>query len=135
MTNANINSDVYMKECLKKRVLPFIKSHKGSTLFWPDLASCHYSMKTFTMVQRKYSRICAKIYQSTGLSIIPVVQTYRKILGNCQRNSKEDRKSCQCQQRISKFLDTAARKVSSKVVQNLMLGITRKMRLYLRGSS
>lgn len=46
VTNSNINSDVYVKECLQKRLLPFIKSHEGPTLFWPDLASCHYSKKT-----------------------------------------------------------------------------------------
>lgn len=29
--------------CLKKRILPFIRQHKTNVMFWPDLASCHYS--------------------------------------------------------------------------------------------
>ena len=32
-----------MSECLKKRLLPFLKTHNVPTIFWPDLASCHYS--------------------------------------------------------------------------------------------
>jgi len=32
---------VYLKECIRKRLVPFIKNRK--VLFWPDLASCHYT--------------------------------------------------------------------------------------------
>jgi hypothetical protein len=40
-----INGDVYLKECIRKRLIPFIKKyHKvEDVLFWPDLASCHYT--------------------------------------------------------------------------------------------
>jgi len=40
-----INGDVYRKECIRKRLVPFIKKHHrvGDVLFWPDLASCHYT--------------------------------------------------------------------------------------------
>lgn len=39
-----INADVYLKECLKKRLLPFIKQHHqvDQVLFWPDMARAHY---------------------------------------------------------------------------------------------
>ncbi|CAF4705248.1 unnamed protein product, partial [Rotaria socialis] len=35
----------YLKECIDKRLLPFIEKyhHNGNYLFWPDLASAHYS--------------------------------------------------------------------------------------------
>lgn len=38
-----MNGQVYMKECLQKRLLPFLKAHNVPTIFWPDLALCHYS--------------------------------------------------------------------------------------------
>ena len=40
-----INSSIYINECLEKRLLPFIhKYHRAfNYLFWPDLASSHYS--------------------------------------------------------------------------------------------
>ncbi|CAF4523611.1 unnamed protein product [Rotaria magnacalcarata] len=35
----------YLKECINKGLLPFIEKyhHNGNYLFWPDLASAHYS--------------------------------------------------------------------------------------------
>ena len=42
---STLNSDVYIKECLQARLLPFCRSHYVPCWFWPDLASCHYSKK------------------------------------------------------------------------------------------
>ena len=43
-----INSDVYIKECLTKRLLPFLsaKHADNNYVFWPDLASSHYAKNT-----------------------------------------------------------------------------------------
>lgn len=40
-----INQQVYLSECLQKRLLPFISKHHkdGNYLFWPDLAKAHYA--------------------------------------------------------------------------------------------
>ena len=43
MITGTINGQVYIKECLQKRLLPPLRSHNGPTLSWPDLASCHCS--------------------------------------------------------------------------------------------
>ena len=39
-----MNSATYLKECLKKRLLPFIKRHHRveDVYFWPDKAKIHY---------------------------------------------------------------------------------------------
>jgi len=39
------NSDIYISECLTKRLLPYLneKYPAGHFIFWPDLASCHYA--------------------------------------------------------------------------------------------
>ena len=44
-----VNQKIYLDECIKKRLIPFIKAHHsdGKYLFWPDLASAHYA-KTVT---------------------------------------------------------------------------------------
>lgn len=43
-----INANYYIKDCIIKRLLPFInKNHSdGKYLFWPDLASSHYAKRT-----------------------------------------------------------------------------------------
>lgn len=41
----SMNKEIYAKECIRKRLLPFIEDQHsdGNCLFWPDLASCHYA--------------------------------------------------------------------------------------------
>ena len=39
VTKETIKTEIYIKECLKKRLSPFLRSHTGNPLFWPDLAS------------------------------------------------------------------------------------------------
>ena len=41
----NINQEVYLKECVKDRLIPFIKEyHKNDQyVFWPDKAKAHYA--------------------------------------------------------------------------------------------
>ena len=41
-----MDRNIYIKECLQKRLLPLIKKHIGSTVFWPDLASIYYAAET-----------------------------------------------------------------------------------------
>ncbi len=45
-----INANLYKNECLKKRLLPFIrKYHKiNDILFWPDMATSHYARECTT---------------------------------------------------------------------------------------
>ena len=40
-----VNQETYMKECINKRLLPFIAKYhsNGNYLFWPDLAKAHFS--------------------------------------------------------------------------------------------
>ncbi|XP_065672082.1 uncharacterized protein LOC136089911 [Hydra vulgaris] len=49
-----INSSIYINECLEKRLLPFIHKYRGdfNYLFWPDLASSHYSKETLNWMHQ-----------------------------------------------------------------------------------
>ena len=41
----NMNKEIYLEECLKKMLLPFLRKYHdiNNILFWTDLATCHYS--------------------------------------------------------------------------------------------
>ena len=41
----NVNKELYLKECFKKRLVPFINKTypNGDAIFWPDKASAHYA--------------------------------------------------------------------------------------------
>lgn len=48
ISDGTMTADVYISECLKKRLLPFIHKYHDldRILFWPDLATCHYANRT-----------------------------------------------------------------------------------------
>jgi Winged helix-turn-helix DNA-binding len=52
VTTGTINREIYINECIKKRLLPFLRAHEGSTLFWPDLASAHYAKDTLKFMEK-----------------------------------------------------------------------------------
>jgi hypothetical protein len=51
----SMNKEIYIKECIKKRLLPFIRQHHeiDKILFWPDLATCHYAKVVIDFLQRQ----------------------------------------------------------------------------------
>jgi hypothetical protein len=51
--NCAIDSKTYSKECIIKRLIPFLRTHHedGQYLFWPDLAPAHYSKNTIAVLK------------------------------------------------------------------------------------
>ena len=45
ISTSTMNSERYLKDCVKKRLIPFINNR--DVLFWPDMATCHYSASVF----------------------------------------------------------------------------------------
>lgn len=52
--NCALDAATYSKECISKRLVPFIKRiyPDGNYIFWPDGASCHYAKKTLAEFER-----------------------------------------------------------------------------------
>jgi hypothetical protein len=51
-----IDIDVYIIKCLPKMVKFIEKHHKNDeTIFWPDVASCHYAKKTLEWIEQEKS--------------------------------------------------------------------------------
>ena len=51
VTTGTINTEIYIKKCLKKHLLSHLRSHADNPLFWPNLASCHYSGTTLNWLR------------------------------------------------------------------------------------
>jgi transposase len=58
-----INSSIYIDECLNKRLLPFIHEYHEDLdyVFWPDLASAHYSMVSTTWMNKNVNYVTKDI--------------------------------------------------------------------------
>ena len=118
-----VNKEIYREECLKKRFLPFLRSHDAPSLFWPDLASCH----------------CAKDvlewYKANGVHVVPKEANPR----NCPElqpieryGALVKREFSQCKQAttIEKFRKSwtkAAKSVAERSSQTLIAGVNSKV--------
>ena len=56
-----VNQFVYINKCIKPILLPFLQTHypQGDYVFWPDLASSHYS------------KFAQQEFQSLGINYVP----------------------------------------------------------------
>lgn len=48
-----INKDVYLKECVKKRLIPYIRRNYTNYVFWPDQASSHYAIMVINHLRKE----------------------------------------------------------------------------------
>ncbi len=51
-----MNKDVYVDDCLRRHLLPFLREHHrdGNYVFWPDKASSHYSRKAIDFMRAEH---------------------------------------------------------------------------------
>ena len=73
-----INGQVYRDECIRKRLLPFIKKHYANNnyIFWPDLASSHYSKSVMELLQEKEIKILPKERNPPNVPQLRPIETF-----------------------------------------------------------
>lgn len=129
VTTKTMDSKLYKEECLKKRVLPFIKAHEGPVKFWPDLASCHYS------------REVVQWYRDNGVDFIekelnppncPQFRPIEKYWAIMKQKLKKTGKMARDAAGMVRFWNKLAKEVDTAAVQRLMGGISRKVRNFIR---
>ena len=57
-----VNQKVYLEECVKNRLIPFInkKYPTGGFVFWPDLASSHYAKSVVNFLKSEKVNLLPK---------------------------------------------------------------------------
>lgn len=133
VTKGTMNSEIYLKECLNKRLLPFIKQHKGQALdehlFWPDLASCHYSKVVQEWYVQNNVRVVPKYANPPFVPELRPIEKYWAIIkGHLRRANKVAKDIPQ----FKKYWHEAANKVAQEVVQRMMEEVKKKVRLFGR---
>ena len=79
-----MNQHVYLNECLKKRLLPFILKHHeiSDILFWPDLATCHYAN---TVKEYLVSKNVDFVQKTENPPNVPQARGIEKFWAECKR--------------------------------------------------
>ena len=126
VTTGTINIEIYIKECLKKRLLPFIRSHTSNPSFRPDLA-CHYSGTTLNWIrQHKIDFVEKHCSPPNCLELRPIERYWAIVKGKVRFNVKEAKT---IQDFKNKWI-RATKKVQLKPVQKLMSSVKRNVRAF-----
>jgi hypothetical protein len=98
-----INQYVYLKQCIQKRLVPFINAyHSGSSyVFWPDLASSHYAKTVIEYLNKQKINFVAKAENPAN---VPEARPIEDFWGDLKRavykNSWEAKNILHLQHRI-----------------------------------
>lgn len=129
VTTGSINSQIYTTECLQKRLLPFLRSHNGSPVFWPDLASCHYSSVTNEWYTKNHIIIVPKEANPPNCPEFRPIEKYWALI---KRELKKTKATALTIDNFRRRWYKAADKVGEETVRTLMARVNTRVRTFLR---
>lgn len=124
-----MTSELYQKECLQKRILPFIRSHDHPVMFWPDLASCHYSKVVQEWYAEKGVQFVPKNLNPPNCPQFRPIEKYWAIM---KRRLKAKGKVVKDINQMTTWWNKIAKTMDEEGVRRLMSRVTGKIREFLR---
>jgi transposase len=132
ITSSYMTSDLYMKECLEKRILKFVRQHQGPVKFWPDLASCHYSKATQKWYEDNGIDYIVKTMNPPNCPDLRPIELYWAII---KKKLFKNGGSAETIEKMRQKWRKYAGEVDEATVQKLMGSIKTKTRRFIRTSS
>jgi hypothetical protein len=132
VTNKTMDSKMYKEECLRKRILPYIRSHKGPVKFWPDLASCHYSKEVLQWYRDNGVDFVEKDINPPNCPQFRPIEKYWAIV---KQKMKKNGRTTRDATEMKRWWNKMAAEVSEQGVQTMMSGIRRKVRDFIKTTS
>ena len=122
-----INQQYYQNECIKKRLIPFIRDNypDHNYLFWPDLASSHYSNSTQLLLQENEVKFLPKDRNPPNVPQIRPIERFWAHLKAKVYQPPYKPKSVDClKERVKKML----KEFPPSYFERLMSGVGPKVR-------
>lgn len=128
ITEGNMNKEIYLEECLKKRLLPFLSKHHdiNNILFWPDLATCHYSNIVQDWLKSKNIAFVSKTENPPN---VPQARPIEKYWANCKQKYKSNNKQPKSLKSFQLLWNKISKNVADEHAKNIMMNIRKKLRL------
>lgn len=121
-----LNSQGYIENCLSK-LLQFVQEHHAEDdMFWPDLASCHYSRDTQNWLRQHRIPFVPKNANPPNLPQARPIEDFWALLS---RKVYHRGWEAQNEQQLRRRIFEKLREIDLNSVQGLMRDIRRKLRL------
>ena len=123
-----MNKDVYIKECIRRRLIPFINMHHsdGDYLFWPDLASCHYAKDTVATFEEEGINFVAK---ECNPPCVPQLRPIEDFWGMLKQKVYHRNWQAQTLDQLENRICSCLRQMDSTVVHGMMEGVKSRIRV------
>lgn len=125
-----LKSAEYIKECLQKKILPLYRQHIIPPVFWPDLATIHYSRDAVSWFEENQVAYVKKCHNPPNTPELRPIEHYWALL---KRNIKKRSSAAFDIVSFKAKVNGAIKTIAENTVQNLMAGIKRKARMFGRG--
>lgn len=121
-----VNQSIYLEECIKKRLIPFIRQHHsdGQYIFWPDLASSHYAKSVIRYLEEQNVNFVEKKDNPANL---PEVRPIENFWGVLKGLVYKDNWQAESIEQLKRRIQFCWRKVDSDLVQQLARSIKQKV--------
>lgn len=130
VTHGTINGELYLEECMKKRLLPLIKKHRAPVLFWPDLATAHYCKKVLEWFESEGVNYVTKRHNPPNCPELRPIEHFWAIM---KRKLFENKQVIRSAKALQDQWNRSCATISKADVQLLMRRIKSKTRLMVRG--
>ena len=124
VTNQTMGQDLYVKECLQKRLLTLVRKHRDPVIFWPEIASCHYAKRTMVWYEAKCVTVVPKVLNPPNYPELRPIENFWALR---KRNLKKIRKTARDIESFKKKWNIASRKVPNDLVKLMMSRVKGKV--------
>ena len=121
-----MDSQLYIKECLQKRLLPFIKKHNVPCVSWPDLAPIHYSAAALQWFESNNIQVFPK---TANPAAVPEDRPIERYWALCKRELKKEPKAAKDDKEFKYRWDRASERVKSETIKSMMTTVREKIEL------
>jgi hypothetical protein len=121
-----IKSPIYIAECLEKRLLPFIHKHHPdfNYMFWPDLASAHYSSETIAWMEKNVNFVA----KATKPPNVPQARPIENFWGCLAQKVYEEDWEAATEQQLIRRIKSKLKEFDLNFVETLMAGVKAKVK-------
>jgi len=122
----SINQSVYLNQCIKKRLIPFIQKYhrRHKYLFWPDLATSHYAHTVTKYLDNQKVSYLPKLLNPANMPEVRPVEDFWAIL---KREVYKNGWSTKSIPNLIARIRSSLKKIDQTLVQRLMEGVVKRL--------
>ena len=123
----SVNQNIYMNECIKKRLMPFIREHHNDDkyIFWPDKASSHYAKQVVDYLKLNKVKYIPKYRNPTN---VPQCRPIEDFFGILVKLVYADGWRASTTKQLIRRIRLSLKKLDLDMVQRTVESVSRRLR-------